>query len=181
LFTPLTRRLLRNESPRQYEKAERREARHYSLFFTLRMVLLGYDRQRLLRRAQRLATAGTIVLTDRYPSSSTGAPDSSRFDDLALARSTSRLQRWLMEKERAIYRAMPTPRIVLRLSAPLEIAIRRDAERQKRGGPNAQAVRQRREMENAAQFKNTIQIDIDTDQPLEATIRASLKAVWDNL
>jgi thymidylate kinase len=181
LFTPMSRRLLREERQGRYDKPERRNERNPSLFFTIRMLLLAYDRDRLLRRAHRLATAGTIVICDRFPSSSSGAPDSSQFDDLALARATSPLQRWLMEKERAIYRTMPKPRVVLRLFTPLETALGRDAERQKPGGPNPDAVRRRWTLENGAQFADTTVVDIDTDQPLEPTIRAAMQAVWNNL
>ena len=178
LFVPIARWLLPNERLAEYEKPERRLERRYSLLYVLRMTLVAYDRRKLLRKALRNATAGAIVLSDRYPSEAVGAIDSSCFDDAAIATCNSPLKRWLMARERRLYRALPKPQLVLRLRAPLDAAIERDARRGKVGGPDAEAVRRRWELETRGDFPGTPVIHIDTGQPLEETIRAAVRAVW---
>jgi len=76
LLLPAARLLFSNERAGEYEKAERRQTKQYSLLYTLRMTLLAYDRRKLLSRALRAATAGSVVISDRYPSESVGAIDS---------------------------------------------------------------------------------------------------------
>ena len=116
------------------------------------MTLLAYDRRKLLGRALRAATAGSVVVSDRYPSERAGAIDSCCFDEAALAKCSSPLKRWLMNQERALYKGLPKPDLLLRLEAPIETTIERDARRLKQGGPDAAAVRRRWELESRPEF-----------------------------
>ncbi len=178
LFLPLARVLLVNERTGEYEKPERRREQRYSLLYVLRMTLLAYDRRKLISRALRAATAGSIVITDRYPSETVGAIDSGCFDEAAVATCRSPMKRWLMNRERALYKGLPHPDVLLRLTAPIETTIERDAHRLKQGGPDAAAVRRRRELENRTEFSGTSEIPIDTNRPLDETIRTVVGAVW---
>jgi len=178
LLLPVARALFRNERTQEYETQERRQLKQYSLLYILRMTMLGYERYRLLRRALRIATAGGVVISDRYPSPSIGAIDSSCFDELALAKCNSPLKRWLMKKERAYYKAMPKPDLVIRLMAPMDTAIRRDAQRSKPGGPDAEAVQRRWQLESHAVVFGAPVIPCDTSRPLEDTVRATVAAIW---
>jgi thymidylate kinase len=178
LFLPTARFLLLKERAGEYEKPERRQENRYSLIYILRMTLLAYDRRKLVGRALRAATAGSVVITDRYPSESVGAIDSSCFDELAVAICSSPLKRWLMNQERALYKGLPKPGLLLRLTAPIETTIERDARRLKQGGPDAAAVRRRWELENRPEFSGTPEIRIDTNRPLDETIRTVVGAVW---
>ncbi len=178
LFIPVARRLLSKERAGEYEKPERRRQKQYSLLYVLRMTLLAYDRQKLLRRAARAATAGAIVISDRYPSETIGAIDSCCFDEAALAKCDSPLKRWLMNRERALYKGLPKPGLVLRLTAPIETTIERDARRLKQGGPDAAALRRRWELESRPEFSGTPVIQIDTSRPLDETVRTVVGAVW---
>lgn len=177
-FMPAARWLLPHERLSEYESADRRRKKDYSLLYIVRMTLLAYDRRKLLRRALRKAAAGTVVISDRYPSGTVGAIDSCCFDDAAVKQCGSRLKSWLMRKERALYRDLPRPGLVIRLVAPMETALQRDAQRRKPGGPDAEAVRRRWELENYAQFPGAPVIDLDTAQPLDETLRNALSAVW---
>jgi thymidylate kinase len=177
-FIPIARSLLPNERLAEYEKPERRSGRRYSLLHVVRMTLVAFDRHKLLRRAHRAAAAGTIVISDRYPSETVGASDSSCFDDIAVENCGSRLKRWLMTKERAFYRALPRPHLVLRLVAPVDTAVQRDALRSKMGGPNAEAVRRRWERESHGEFPGTRVIEIDTSLSLDDTLRNVVRTVW---
>ena len=86
LLTPMLRGLIPAERPGEYEKPKRRGQRSYSMLYVIRMMLLAYDRKRLLQSAFRSAAAGMIVLSDRYPSSAEMTMDGSCFDDLAVER-----------------------------------------------------------------------------------------------
>jgi thymidylate kinase len=181
LFVPIARSLLPHERLAEYEKPERRQRKTYSIVYVLRMALLAYERRKLLFRALRAATSGAIVISDRYPSDVVGAIDSPCFDREASEKSNFRLKRWFMAKELALYRALPKPWLVLRLVAPIETALQRDAGRVKRGGPNAEAVRRRWDLETRAEFATAPTVLIDASGPLDETIRAAMRAVWDVL
>jgi len=181
LFVPAARFLLSKERAGEYEKPERRREQRYSLLYILRMTLLAYDRRKLLTRALRAATAGSVVISDRYPSESVGTIDSCCFDEVALAKCSSPLKRWLMNRERALYKGLPRPGLVLRLTAPIETTIERDARRLKQGGPDAAAVRRRWELESRPEFPGTPVIQIDTNRSLDETAPMVVGAVWSAL
>lgn len=178
LFVPAARRFLPHERLGEYEKPERRQEKQYSLIYVLRMTLLAYDRRKLLRRAMRLATRGAIVISDRYPTDKAGAIDSSCFDDEAVARVGSGLKGRLMNWERKLYRDVRKPDLVLHLQAPLEVALERDQQRDKQGGPNAESVRRRWSLENDVNFSGVPVVSINTGQGVEETTLAAMKAVW---
>ena len=181
LLVPAARRLFSKERSGEYEKPERRREKQYSLLYVLRMTLLAYDRRNLLRHALQAVTAGSIVISDRYPSESVGAIDGSCFDEAAVARCGSPLKRWLMNRERALYKGLPKPGLVLCLEAPIETTIERDARRLKQGGPDAEALRRRWELESRPEFSGTSVIRIDTSRPLDETVETVVKAVWSAL
>ena len=181
LFVPAARLLFSNERAGEYEKPERRRKKQYSLLYVLRMTLLAYDRRKLLGRALQAATAGSIVISDRYPSERVGAIDSGCFDEEALAKCSSPLKRWLMSLERALSKGWPRPDLLLCLEAPIETTIERDARRLKHDGPDAAAVARRRELENRPECSGVPVIGIDTSRPLEETVRTVVRAVWSAL
>ncbi len=178
VFIPLARRLFQSERPREYEKPGRRQDKTYSIIYVLHMTMLAYERHRLLRQASRIAAAGGIVVSDRYPSASTGAIDSSCFDDVAVAKCKSPIKRWLMNVERSLYQRMPKPNLILRLVAPIEKSIERDADRTKPGGPDADAVHRRWDMETNAEFLGVNEVEIDTNRALDETVRDVVNSVW---
>lgn len=178
LLVPAARLLISNERTGEYEKPERRREKQYSLLYILRMTLLAYDRRKLLSRALQAATSGSIVISDRYPSESVGTIDSCCFDEAALANCSSPLKRWLMNQERALYKGLPKPDLLLRLTAPIETAIERDARRLKQDGPDEAAVRRRWELESRPEFSGTPEIRVDTNRQLDETIRTVVGAVW---
>jgi thymidylate kinase len=142
------------------------------------MALLAYDRRALLLRSQRLAAKGCIVISDRYPSATVGAIDSSCFgeDDIAACRSA--LKRRLMEAERRLHLGLPIPNLVIKLAVRKETAVTRDAERMKPEGPDASAVLRRWNSETMAEFPGTRIIEVSTDRDLDATIRDVVGACW---
>lgn len=181
LMIPLARALFPRERPSEYEKPEKRSEAHYSVLYVLRMTLLAYDRRALIRRCWRAAAAGAIVVTDRYPSGTVGAIDSGCFDDAAIAACGSPPKRWLMRCERALCAGLPQPDLVVRLVVAKATAVRRDAERTKDGGPDADAVLRRWEIETYADFSPTPVVTINTDRPLEETAANVTRSVWAGL
>ncbi|WP_197521046.1 hypothetical protein [Bradyrhizobium icense] len=181
ILVPAARLLFSKERAGEYQKPERRREKQYSLLYVLRMTLLAYDRRKLLRRALRAASAGSVVISDRYPSESVGAIDSCCFDEAALANCNSPLKRWLMNRERILYTGFPKPDLLLCLEAPIETTIERDARRVKQGGPDAAAVRRRWELERQPESSRSTAIRIDTSRPLDETLRTAVRAVWSAL
>jgi thymidylate kinase len=179
MMLPLARQLLPGERSSEYERPERREKQRYSLLHVMRSAIVAHDRRLLIRRAWLRAVAGAIILADRYPSAKFGTIDGSRFDDVALAECGPGFKRWLMRRERAAYAGLPRPDLVIRLVAPIETTIRRDAERVKDDGPDAAAVERRRRMETETEFPGCTVITIDTDRPLEETKKMVMQAVWE--
>lgn len=133
LFVPTVRKALPDERLSEYEKPERRAERRYSSVFVIGKLLVAHDRRRLLTRSMREMSSGTIVISDRCPATNATGLDGSAFDDLAITQARSPFQRWLMEQERSIYRRLPKPRLVLKLSVPIATALKRDLARCKPG------------------------------------------------
>jgi hypothetical protein len=181
IFLPLARRLFPAERPSAHDSAERRGARGYSMLYVLRMTLLAHDRRALLHRSRRAAASGAIVISDRYPSDTSGAIDSSCFDERAVSACRSPVKRWLMRLEQGLHAGLPRPTLVLRLEAPMETAIRRDAERFKPEGPDAAAVMRRWQLETQAEFPGTPVVLLRTDMPLAESLRMAVSEVWAHL
>lgn len=178
LLVPLARRLFSAERSSEYERPERRGIGEASLLHVLRMTLLAYDRRALLRRCWRAAADGAIIIADRYPSETPGAIDGGRFNEADLAACRSPLKRWLMSCEMALSTGLPRPDLVLRLAASPATAVLRDATREKADAPDAESVMRRWAMETCAAFDGTPEVRIDTDQPLEKSAAAAVRAVW---
>lgn len=181
LLLPLIRRAMPGERSGEYQKAERRTALRFSYVYLLRMLLLAHDRRRLICRSQRAARAGAIVIADRYPSPGAGAIDGSQFGEAALAACGSALKRQLMRLENRLYRDLPQPDLVVRLSAPIETTLRRDAARSKREGPDPDGVLRRRDLETVAEFPGAPVLPVSSDEPLDQTISKVLDGVWRTL
>jgi thymidylate kinase len=178
MTVPAMRKIAPGERLREYEKPERRSERRYSTLFVIGKLLVAFDRQRLLARSMRAIASGTIIISDRCPTTNSTGLDGSAFDDLAVSRARSSFQRWLMEQERAIYRRLPKPRLVLRLGAPLEMALERDRSRCKAGGPDPIAVERRWRLESEARYDRSIVCPIDTAGDVEDCLRAAVACVW---
>jgi thymidylate kinase len=178
MLIPVLRRLRPNERLREYEKPERRAERRYSALFVAGKLLVAFDRRRLLTRTMRAVASGTIVISDRCPATNATGLDGSAFDDLAVARERSPWKRRMMEWERTIYRRLPTPRLVLKLNAPIETALQRDLTRRKAGGPDPMAVQRRWALESGAEYARSAVMQIDTDGDIETSLQAAMDCVW---
>lgn len=165
-------------SLKEREDPLRRDERRYSTVYVIHKLLVARDRRRLLTRVSRAVTTGTIVISDRCPSTNYTGFDGSAFDDVAVERASSKFQRWLMEKERLIYRNLPKPRLVIKLAVDLPIALQRDRQRVKRGGPAPQAIYRRWKWESEAEFDGTRVALVDGGGTLEKTLLHCVKEAW---
>ncbi|WP_146592261.1 hypothetical protein [Puniceibacterium confluentis] len=181
VFLPLLRRLLPGERSGQYQTPERRANMTFSYPYLVRMVLLAHDRRALLFRTRRAATEGAIVIADRYPSFGVGAIDGSQFGAAAIAACGSRWKRALMRLEGRLYRDLPKPDLVIRLNAPIQTTLLRDASRNKSDGPDPDSVQRRRDIETMAEFPEIPVAVINTDVPLEQSVSDVVRAVWRGL
>lgn len=182
LLVPALRSLLPNQRPTRIESkyANNEDAEQsqsvYPLFFAVRSTLLAYDRRTLLTRAFGRAANGNIILCDRYPSSSTGAPDSPQLSQVLLPRDQYPIRRRLARIENQLYQEISPPDLVISLSVPLEVAIIRNKTRGKE--ESEELLRLRHAQSSTLNFEKTSVIEINTNQPLEETVLEVKKAIW---
>lgn len=140
----------------------------YPLLFGVRSVMLAYERRALISRAVR-AGRGTVVLSDRYPSDTSGAPDGPQLAHLPMPAGRFSVRRALARMEGRLYRDIPAPDLVFHLSAPLEVTLARNAARDKREPEDY--VRFRHELSTRLRFDGAPVYPIDTDRDLELVVR----------
>jgi len=156
-----------------YEQTPEVPRRSYPLIFAIRSVLLAYDRRSLLVRAFKQAANGTIILCDRYPSKQDGAPDSPQ---LPAFTGRSWIRRKLAALEARLYREIPSPDLVIYLSASLDVTLARNAARGKKEPEDY--VRRRHARAANLNFGRAPVYRINTDQPIEQTVLEIKKAIW---
>jgi thymidylate kinase len=151
----------------------------YPLIFALRSVLLAYDRRVLLTRAFARASNGSILLSDRYPSLSYGAPDSPQLQHLAISRNRYPVRHLLARIEKRLYQEIPLPDLVVSLKVPVEVALLRNKSRGKEEPEDY--VRRRHAQSSDLSFGNAPVCEITTNQPLDKTVLQIKNAIWDTL
>ena len=172
-------RSTRLEAQYLYEEQSEKPRASYPLIFAIRSALLAYDRRSLLSRAYRRAANGTIVLCDRYPSSQSGAPDGPQLSLLLTSTERYSIRHRLAQIEARLYREIPPPDLVIYLSAPLEVALSRNATRGKKEPEDY--VRRRHTRSSNLEFEKTPVHKISTNQPFDETALEVKKAVWNTL
>jgi hypothetical protein len=63
----------------------------------------------------------------------------------------------------------------------MDVTIGRDATRTKHHGPDPGAVRRRWGLETRGEFTGVPMLEVSTDRPLDDTVHAVVRAVWDFL
>jgi ribose 1,5-bisphosphokinase PhnN len=151
----------------------------YPFLFALRSVLLAYDRRALLTRAFARASNGSILLSDRYPSLSYGAPDSPQLQQVAISRNRYPIRHLLARIEKRLYQEIPPPDLVVSLKAPVEVALLRNKSRGKEEPEDY--VRRRHAQSSNMDFGNAPVCEIITNQALDKTVLEIKNAIWDAL
>ena len=151
----------------------------FPILFGIRAVLLAYDRRALLTRAYASAANGWIVLADRYPSVEPGAIDGAQLGyDHGLA-PTGGMRRRLAAIEARLYRGIPRADLVLYLTAPLEVTLERNRDREKLEPESY--VLSRHARSSQLEFDRTHVQHVQTDRPLDKVIADVRRAIWAEL
>jgi thymidylate kinase len=151
------------------------------LLYRIRAVLLAWDRRALARRLARQAQQGWLVICDRYPTACVGAPDSARLMAPENEPGLSWLKASLARLENRLYRGIPDPGIVIRLSAPLALTIDRNRERDKPGKEGDDFVARRHSDFFMPPFGDAQIIVLDASTSQQATVDAMRRHVWQAL
>ena len=161
----------------RYEDDDRATERTYPLLFGVRSVMLAYERRALLTRAARSGTE-TVVLSDRYPSEASGAPDGPQLAHLPMPPGRFSVRRALARIEGRLYHDIPVPDMVFHLSAPLEVTLARNAARDKQEPEDY--VRFRHALSSRLRFDGAPVHAIDTDRDLEQVVREIEEMIGDS-
>jgi thymidylate kinase len=177
-FLPLGRRLFsRKKTTSTQSRPDERAST--SLIYAVRSVLLAWDRLALAKSLHHDVQKGAIVICDRYPSAHIGSMDSARLDP-KIIKSNGKFKRrafeFLGRLEGALYRKIPNPDSVIRLTVPLDVALERNRSRNK--NEPAEWVEKRHKEVSVASFEGVAYTEIDTGGTLEDTILKAKKAVW---
>lgn len=151
----------------------------YPLISAVRSVLLAYDRRALLTRAFAQAANGSIILCDRYPSASRGAPDGPQLQQIEIDPKQYPFRSFLARMEKRLYLEIPAPDLVISLQVPIEVALLRNKTRGKE--EPEEYVRFRHAQASRLQYGNAPIFDTNTNQPLENTVLEVKKNIWDSL
>lgn len=152
----------------RYEDDDRKASGPYPLLFGIRSVMLAYERRALLRRAAR-SGGGTIVLSDRYPSAASGAPDGPQLAHLPMPAGRFSPRRILARLEERLYGDIPKPAMVFHLTAPLDVTLARNAARGKQEPEDY--VRFRHALSARLRFDGSPVYPIDTDRDLDVVVK----------
>ena len=168
--------------PAEAEKALKIE-KVSALLYAVRAVAVAWDRRDLLIKARRAAARGELVICDRYPSAMIGAMDSPRLQaDPTKTGVIPRLFNWLAGVEQRLYKQIPPPDMVIKLSVSLETAKQRNRDRIKAGKESDAYLESRHRQVRNWQRPGTKYIhDISTEQSLPDTIRNVKQVIWSSL
>jgi O-antigen/teichoic acid export membrane protein/thymidylate kinase len=177
-------RLLGLVAPRMrtFHQSPRREGLSsggQGLLYRLRAVLLAWDRRALAIRLSRKAAHGWIIVCDRYPTEVVGAPDSARLRAPEDEAGLTWLQAFLARLESRLYREIPHPDVLIRLTAPLGVAIDRNRERVKAGKEGDDFVERRHKDFFVPKFADAQIIELDTSTSQAESVHALYRLLWD--
>jgi thymidylate kinase len=156
-------------------------ARGQGLLYRIRAVLLAYDRRALARRLARQASQGWLVICDRYPTACVGAPDSARLRLPQDEPGLSWLRAGLARMESRLYQAIPNPAIVVRLSAPVDLALDRNRQRDKPGKEGDDFVARRHNDFFMPPFPGAQIVELDTSTSRDSSVQTMRRQLWQEL
>jgi thymidylate kinase len=146
--------------------------------YAVRSVMLARERMILALRMSARAERGEVVLCDRFPSQVVGAANSPRLVACGASSFTGRLYDSLVSLEGRIYEAIPPPDTVIRLTVPLEDAVRRNEDRIKAGKEAEDYVRQRHARAGLLTYPGVHELILDTAGDFAETTRQARRLVW---
>jgi thymidylate kinase len=187
LLPNLVGRLLRRVLPhvrmsgRQVERNKDRPFRP-GLFYSLRMVLLAWDRRALAVRLHRKAANGAVVLCDRYPAPQLGVAEGPRLTDPDSGEQARGLRGWLARWEMRLYRQTPPPDVVIQVVAPTQVALERNRQRYEPGKDKSDSyLLFNHKNVVLPSFPSAHTVELSTNQSQEETVRTVPRILWELL
>ena len=181
LLLPLLRKLMPSQRSTQVEKRLENGSmaiETISYLHIIRKLMLAYERKSVLTSIFRQASAGRIIICDRYPSQKIGAVDGASFTKALIDEQASRFKRFLMLRECKIYDEINSPDLILSLSVDVDEAVRRATVREKAGPRDPEYVKFRHNMKSQPEFSSGKVVKIDTGTSLEKTLEATKIEFW---
>lgn len=172
-----------SSAPATGETSKQKIGSPTALLYAVRAVAVAWDRRALLLNARRLAAQGEIVICDRYPSEMIGAMDSPRLEAQPAANGLlPRLYNRLAGIEANLYRQIPPPDMVIKLSVSIETAKQRNRDRIKDNKESDAYVESRHRQVRNWQRPGTKYIyDVSTEKSLPETIHEVKRVIWEAL
>jgi thymidylate kinase len=169
---------LRNVAPEDRTSTIKSTEKKVSLLYAVRSVLVARDRYKLAIKIRRQAANGQLVICDRYPSTVVGAMDSPR---LTISESENKgwknnLLKLLAQWEHSFYRRIPAPDIVFYLTVPLEVAIERNRQRQKK--EDEDYVIRRHKSRVIPSYPRSKMIEIESNKSQSQTFNYVRRLLW---
>jgi len=153
-----------------------------SLLYALRAIVLAFDRRRAVRRTWLSATRGGVVVCDRYPTSVLDAMDGPRLrPDLEVRGLRSALYARLARLEHRLYRDLPQPDVLIRLTVSIETAQRRNRARDKADKHTEQELESRHQSLGSWATRSDRCRDVSTEGSLEETLSRLKPVIWELL
>ncbi len=149
--------------------------------YAVRSLMIAFDRRALLKRIYRKASRGCIVICDRYPTPNFGAMDSAQLDLSSKSIRESRILLALAKIERRMYQQMPLPDLVIQLTLPVDVAVRRNVVRNKVEIEDEDYVRRRHLQSKLQNYSLSFVKKVDTNKDLKVTMPIIKKAIWKQL
>ena len=122
-----------------------------------------------------------MVICDRHPSDTLGAIDGPRLPPVPHAAGIrERLYHAFARAEHRLYRTLPSPDVLIKLTVSLETAKSRNRSRRKADKHTDHELEDRHLQ--PAEFRSRIAArEIDTQRPLTETLLTAKRAIWETL
>jgi len=167
-----------NIESKGYENGQEKRLKGLTLFiYALRSLMIAWDRSQLLEKINRLSRKGRLIICDRYPTTVVGAMDSPRLDPERYAGFIGALA----SLENRLYEKMPAADLVIKLNVPVEIALRRNITRNKKGAEGEDYIRRRHAQVEKNGYPQACVVTIDTEHSLRETVPHIKKVLWHRL
>jgi thymidylate kinase len=149
-----------------------------SHFMAVRYLILAYERYRCSMRAQKLLSKGYIVISDRFPSLSYGKMDSPR---ISMVENPTFIYSILSRLEKRLYLSILPCDSLYYLSVPVDVAIERNANRDKVGKETDNEIRARYIVNDKLEYQVDSFTCVDATIPLEELHAYLKKDCWKNI
>jgi len=161
----------------RFESKSKKSKPKKSLIYIIRQLSLAYDRYRLAINSIGKVSKGEIILCDRYKSENYFVMDSKRLDPS----SVKFIKRSLAKFENSFYDAMPEPDIIINLTVPIDVAVKRNNERVKKDKESESALRERYLKNKNLTYKSKSFYNIDTNQNYNKLVNEVKSIIWSNI